>query len=117
MTPLDHDQAIAVFITASSRTEANSLADMLVDKNLAACVQILPEMQSVYRWQGKVEVQREFLLIAKTLSSQFKELESEVIKLHSYETPEIIALPVTAGSAPYLEWLSANISQKRQDTT
>jgi periplasmic divalent cation tolerance protein len=94
--------------------EANRLADMLVDKRLAACVQIMREMVSVYRWQGKVERQREVLLIAKTLSSKFAEVEREVVKLHSYETPEIVAFPLTAGSAPYLEWLSANVSEKGQ---
>ena len=106
------DQPIMVFMTAASVAEANRLADMLVDKRLAACVQIMPEMESVYRWQGKVERQREVLLIAKTLSSKFAEVEREVVKLHSYETPEIVAFPLTAGSAPYLEWLSANISEK-----
>ena len=108
------DPAIIVFMTAGSVDEANRLADMLVDKRLAACVQIMREMNSVYRWQGKVERQREVLLIAKTLSSKFAEVEREVVKLHSYETPEIVAFPVTAGSAPYLEWLSANVSEKGQ---
>ena len=108
------DQPIIVFLTAASVDEANRLADMLVDKGLAACVQIMPEMDSVYRWQGKVERQREVLLIAKTLSSNFVEVEREVVKLHSYETPEIVAFPLTAGSAPYLEWLSANVSEKGQ---
>ena len=108
------DQPIIVFLTAASVDEANRLADMLVDKRLAACVQIMPEMDSVYRWQGKVERQREVLLIAKTLSSKFAELEFEVVTLHSYETPEIVAFPLTAGSAPYLEWLCANVSEKGQ---
>lgn len=108
------DQPIIVFLTAASVDEANRLADMLVDKRLAACVQIMREMDSVYRWQGKVVTQREVLLIAKTLSSKFAEVEREVVKLHSYETPEIVAFPLTAGSAPYLEWLSANVSEKGQ---
>src|SRR5258705_8713645 len=108
------DQPIIVFLTAASMDEANRLADMLVDKRLAACVQILPEMDSVYRWQGKVERQREVLLIAKTLSSKFAEVEREVVKLHSYETPEIVAVSLSAGSGPYLEWLSASVSEKGQ---
>ena len=107
------DQAIVIFMTASSREEAEHLADTLVNKRLAACVQIMPEMDSVFRWQGKVERQREFLLIAKTVSSKFGEFESEVLKLHSYETPEIVALALTAVSRPYLEWLSASVSEKR----
>jgi periplasmic divalent cation tolerance protein len=100
------DDAIVVFMTASSGEEAARLAEMLVGAHLAACVQILPEMESVYRWQGKIERQSEVLLLAKTTIDKFEELEREVRALHSYETPEIIAVPVTAGSAPYLEWLT-----------
>jgi periplasmic divalent cation tolerance protein len=102
-------------MTAASVDEANRLADMLVDKRLAGCVQIMREMDSVYRWQGKVERQREVLLIAKTLNSKFTEIEREVVKLHSYETPEIVAFPLTAGSGPYLEWLSASVTERGQE--
>jgi periplasmic divalent cation tolerance protein len=108
------EQYILVFMTAPSVDEANLLADMLVDKRLAGCVQIMREMDSVYRWQGKVERQREVLLIAKTLSSRFAEIEREVVKLHSYETPEIVAIPLSAGSASYLEWLDASVTAKEQ---
>ena len=108
--PTDTD-AIVVFMTAASSEEAGQLADMLVNRRLAACVQILPEMESVYRWQGKVERQPEVLLIAKTLNSKFADLEKAVRALHSYETPEIIAIPLTAGSAPYLKWLGASTSE------
>ena len=75
------EEAIVVFMTAASREEAERLAEMLVRKRLAACVQIMPQMESVYRWQGKVERQQEVLLIAKTVTSKFAELESEVVKL------------------------------------
>ena len=110
----DESEAIAVFITAASREEASRLAYMLVSKRLAACVQIMPEMESVYRWQGQIERQREVLLIAKTVNSKFAELEREVVALHSYDTPEIVALPLTAGSRPYLEWLSASLGEEKQ---
>jgi periplasmic divalent cation tolerance protein len=106
--------AIVVFITASSNEEAGRLAEMLVNKRLAACVQILPQMESVYRWHGGVERQREALLIAKTLHSKFAELEKEVSALHSYETPEIVAVPLVAGSAAYLQWLSASVEELAQ---
>lgn len=102
--------AIVVFMTAADQDEAVRLAEMLVSERLAACVQILPQMNSVFRWQGKVEWQREVLLIAKTVSSKFARLEKEVRALHSYETPEIVALPLAAGSTGYLEWLHANVS-------
>jgi periplasmic divalent cation tolerance protein len=100
--------AIVVFMTAANGEEATRLADMLVGAHLAACVQILPEMESVYRWQGKIERQSEILLLAKTTKDKFQDLEREVRALHSYETPEIIAVPVILGSAPYLEWLESN---------
>jgi periplasmic divalent cation tolerance protein len=99
-------------MTAPNAEEAAGLAEMLVENNLAACVQILPQMESVYRWREGIEHQAEVLLTAKTLASKFDELEREVRALHSYETPEIVALPITAGSAPYLEWLSANIGSR-----
>ena len=97
-------------MTAANREEAAQLAETLVGQRLAACVQILPEMESVYRWQGQVERQKEVLIIAKTTKSRFAELEREVRAIHSYETPEIIALPLTAGSPPYLEWLNSSVS-------
>src|SRR5712691_7220877 len=103
------EEPIIVFITAANRDEAAHLAEMLVGSRLAACVQILPEMQSVYRWQGKIEHASEVLVIAKTVRSKFEELEKQVLVLHSYETPEIVACPLTAGSAPYLKWLSESM--------
>jgi len=103
------DEAIVVLMTAANGEEAARLADLLLGAHLAACVQILPEMESVYRWQGKIERQPEILLIAKTARSRFDELEREVRALHSYETPEIIALPIVAGSGPYLDWLHASL--------
>jgi periplasmic divalent cation tolerance protein len=98
-----------VLMTAANAAEANSLAEMLVGARLAACVQILPRMSSVFLWKGTIVRQNELLLIAKTARSKFEEVEREVRALHSYETPEIIALPITAGSAPYLQWLSASL--------
>lgn len=92
-------------LTAGSRDEAVRLAEMLVGSRLAACVQILPEMESVYWWEDAIERAPEHLLLAKTTLDNFARLEAEVRALHSYETPEIIALPVSASSAPYLEWL------------
>ncbi len=106
---MSSDDAIVVFMTAANGEEAARLADMLVGAHLAACVQILPEIESVYRWQGKIERQAEVLLLAKTTRTRFDELEREVRALHSYETPEILAVPVLAGSIPYLQWLAASL--------
>jgi periplasmic divalent cation tolerance protein len=103
------EDAIVVFLTAANGEEATRLADLLIGAHLAACVQILPEMESVYRWEGKIERQSEILLLAKTTTAKFADLEREVRALHSYETPEIIAVPIVAGSNPYLQWLDASL--------
>jgi periplasmic divalent cation tolerance protein len=106
--------AIIVFITAPNREEASRLAEMLIEARLAACVQILPGVESVYQWQGNVERQEEVLLTVKTIKSRFEELEREVRSRHSYETPEILSVPVIACSAPYLEWLGGSTESPNQ---
>jgi periplasmic divalent cation tolerance protein len=104
------EEPIVVLMTAANREEAGRIAEELVSERLAACVQILPEIQSVYRWQGKVERATEVLLLAKTTCDKFQELDRRVREIHSYETPEIVALPVTAVSEPYLRWLQREIA-------
>jgi len=103
------DDPIAVFLTASNGEEATRLADLLIGAHLAACVQILPEMESVFRWQGKITRESEILMIVKTTAEKFADLEREVRALHSYETPEIVAVPIVAGSNSYLDWLVASV--------
>lgn len=105
----ESSEAIVVLMTAASAAEAGRLAEKLIGAQLAACVQILPRMSSVFLWKGTIQHQNEVLLIAKTERSRFEEVEREVRALHSYETPEIIALPIVAGSIPYLKWLSASL--------
>ncbi len=106
---------ILVFMTASSGEEAARLAQMLVAAHLAACVQILPGIESIYRWQGKIERQAEVLLIAKTEKSKFDELELQVRALHSYDTPEIVAVAMAAASAPYLNWLADSLELRTEE--
>lgn len=103
------EEALVVLMSAANGEEAARLADMLVAAKLAACIQILPKMESVYRWKGQIERQVEVLVIAKTVRSKFAEFERQVRAIHSYETPEIVALPITVGSAPYLAWLSSSL--------
>ena len=102
-------EPIVVLTTASNAEEAERIAEALVNARLAACVQILPKIQSIYRWKGEVARDTEVLLLAKTTRAKFDELEKAVRAIHSYETPEIIALPVTAASEPYLNWLTAEV--------
>ena len=101
-------QAIVVFMTAANREEASRIAEMLVTGRLAACVQILPGMESLYRWKGEIERASEVLLLAKTTSEKFDELDRAVREIHSYDTPEIVALPITKASESYLNWLLEN---------
>jgi periplasmic divalent cation tolerance protein len=100
---------IVVLMTAASVEEATKIADTLVDSKLAACVQVFPEMHSIYLWKGEVERAREVLMIAKTTMAKFEALQSQLRAIHSYETPEIIALPIVAGSEDYLKWLTSSL--------
>ena len=102
-------EPIVVLITAANRAEAGQIAELLVDARLAACVQILPEIQSIYRWQGEVARDTEVLVLAKTTRDRFDELDRRVREVHSYDTSEIVAVAVTAGSKSYLDWLQAAV--------
>ena len=94
-----------MLMTAASGEEAMRIAEELVNQKLAACVQVLPEMQSIYVWKGEVQREREVLIIAKSTRANFEKLERRVREIHSYDTPEVIALPIIAGSGRYLDWL------------
>jgi periplasmic divalent cation tolerance protein len=96
---------LSIYITASSRDEAENIGHHLVKEKLAACVNILPGMQSIYRWEGRIETADETVLIAKTRSELFERLEKRTKELHSYECPCIVAWPITAGHRPYLDWI------------
>ena len=98
-------EEIVVYITASSEEEAAKIAHSLVEAKLAACVNIVKNIRSIYTWQGKVEDEAEVLMIAKTQKKHFSALSSKVKELHSYSVPEIIALPIIDGAEDYLKWL------------
>ena len=101
-------EPILVLMTAADGAEAARIAELLVDRKLAACVQILPEIQSVYRWNGEVQRETEILLLAKTTAALFDDLERVVREIHSYDTPEIVAFPMAHVSEPYRAWLIEN---------
>ena len=96
---------ISVTITTSSRAEAETIARALVEEKFAACVNIIPGVRSIYRWEGKVEESDEFMLIAKSRAELFEPLRKLVTTLHSYDCPCIVASPVTAGHQPFLDWI------------
>ena len=104
----DPERAI-VLITVGSMEEAETIALALVERMLAACVNIVPSITSVYRWQDEVQRDSEVLLIVKTRRDVFEHLMRCVRELHSYETPEIIALPIVAGDVDYLRWLDSSV--------
>jgi periplasmic divalent cation tolerance protein len=100
---------IQVLTTAGSEEEAERIGAALVDRRLAACVQVIGPIASRYRWQGKVETAREWMCLAKTEAARYPELEAAVRELHSYEEPEIVATPIVAGSKGYLDWIGTNV--------
>ncbi len=105
---MEKDHYIMVFSTCDSAELATKLAETLVEKKLAACVNIIPGMESVYHWQGKVQRDREILLLIKTRQSCFCNLQQTMKALHNYELPEIIAVPIESGEKHYLDWLRSS---------
>jgi periplasmic divalent cation tolerance protein len=101
---------IIVLITAGSEEEAHKIAKLLVKQKKAACVNIVPTVDSVFRWKGRVDSARESLLLVKTRASLLSEIISLVKEAHGYEVPEIIALPIVGGSEEYLKWLDSACS-------
>jgi periplasmic divalent cation tolerance protein len=96
---------VMVLTTIGSGTDAHTLASILVTERLAACVHVLGEMDSIYRWKGGVESERERQMVIKTTAARMPELEARVHALHPYEVPEFVALPIDSGSEKYLSWI------------
>jgi periplasmic divalent cation tolerance protein len=100
---------IQVLTTVESEAEAERISRALVDRRLAACVQVIGPIASRYRWQGKVEEAREWQCLAKTEAARYEEVEAAIRELHSYEEPEIVATPIVTGSPGYLDWVSESL--------
>lgn len=98
-----------VFVTCGSMGEAQRIGRRAVEKKLAACANILPRVNSIYHWKRKVERAREVLLLMKTTAARLRQLEEEVKRLHSYEVPEFVVVPIAAGSREYLTWLANSV--------
>jgi len=94
-----------VYITASNKNEARTIGRAVVELRLAACVNIIDKMESIYKWKGKIKFAKEAILIAKTRRSNIRRLIAAVKKFHSYECPSIISIPITAGNTDYLDWI------------
>ena len=102
-------ERLVVLITAGSQEDADRIANVLVAEMLAACVNILPGVTSVYRWEGEVQRDQEWLLVVKTTREVLDDLVRRVQAIHSYDLPEIIALPVVGGSKGYLRWIDGEV--------
>lgn len=100
---------IVILVTAASLRECRKIARHLVDARLAACVNITQPIQSIYRWKGKLADEKEFLLLIKSARELFDEIRSEILKIHSSATPEIICLPIVEGSPDYLQWVGDSV--------
>lgn len=100
---------VQVLTTAGSEEDAERICEALIEDRLAACVQVAGPVSSTYRWQGKIEREQEWQCLAKTEARLYEEVEAAIRRLHSYDEPEILAIPVLSGSRGYLEWVSANV--------
>ena len=105
---------IVVFITAADTQEADRIAEALLKERLAACVNIVPEVDSRFWWQGTLDSDRESLIVVKTKASLLDEVVSLVKEVHSYDVPEIIALPIVGGNKDYLEWIGSEVEPRGQ---
>ena len=103
------DKFVIIFVTCASKEEAEKIVAALLKKRLVACGNIVGGVQSKFWWKGKIDIAKEALLILKTKAAKFKAVENEVNRLHSYDVPEIIAIPIIMGSKEYLNWINDNI--------
>ncbi|MCT7951390.1 divalent-cation tolerance protein CutA [Ancylothrix sp. C2] len=108
---MNNPEYCIVLVTTGTKQEAEIIAKKLISDKLAACVTLLP-VHSIYTWENEIHSDDEWQLFIKTKLTKFDELETTIKKLHSYQTPEIIALPILAGSVPYLNWISENVNSQ-----
>lgn len=104
---------VLLYVTTASPQEAEAIGDALLEERLIACANLLPEMRSIYRWEGKVERASECVLILKTDSSKVPLIEARMKTLHSYQVPCLIEIPVDRLNGPYLEWLRAGLKEEK----
>jgi len=105
---------IVIFITSGSEEEAKKLARVLVEEKLAACVNILSGVESLYWWKGKIESSKEWMLVVKTQGKMVNKVVKRVKEIHSYEVPEVIALPIVEGNKDYLQWISDTLALREK---
>ncbi len=108
-------EPIFVYVTTSSTDEAEEIGKMMVEQRLAACANILPGMQSVYRWEEKIQTDQEVVLILKTVKANLSALTEAVVEVHSYDEPCVVALPIIGGSPTFLQWIANEANPKKSN--
>jgi len=103
------EKKVIIFTTTETEKEAEKIADALLEDRIAACVNIIPKIQSRYWWQGKIEKSEETLLLIKTKENLVSQVEERIKSLHSYECPEVVAIEISEGSADYLDWIEQTL--------
>ena len=111
---VEEDGYLQVFTTIDRSNDAEKISKLLVKNRLAACVQVVGPITSTYWWEGKMEQSKEFLLLVKTRNSAYEKVEQLIIQNHPYEVPEIVAIPITRGSARYLDWIRKEVEEGDQ---
>ncbi len=99
------DNPVVILVTVATKEEGESIANQVVNRKLAACVNIIPQLQSIYYWQNKIETGSEVLLLIKTMPDRLTDLIQQIKLLHSYDVPEILALPIIQGNQEYIRWV------------
>lgn len=110
--PISNSKIIIVFVTVPGLREGTRISRAILTSRLAACVNVIPAIQSIYKWDGKIVQEKEAMLVLKTTRPQYQKLERKIKELHPYEVPEIIAIPLICGSSQYVEWVTREVANK-----
>jgi periplasmic divalent cation tolerance protein len=105
-------EIIIVFVTVPGLREGSRISRAILTSRLAACVNVIPGVQSMYKWKGKIVREKEAMLVMKTTRLRYRKLEQKIKKLHPYEVPEVIAIPLICGSSQYIEWVTREVTNK-----
>jgi len=110
--PIAKSEIIVVFVTVPGLKEGSRISRAVLTSRLAACVNVIPGIQSMYQWKGKIVQEKEAMLVIKTTRLRYRKLEEKIKELHSYEVPEVIAIPLICGSSQYIEWVTKEVANK-----
>ena len=110
--PITKSEIIIVFVTVPGLREGSRISKAILTSRLAACVNVIPGVQSMYQWKGKIVREKEAMLVMKTTRIRYRKLEQKIKKLHPYEVPEVIAIPLICGSSQYIEWVTGEVANK-----